>query len=102
MIFQDSYASLNPRWCVANIVAEPITTQGLWAAAAETRAAPGRRLTGTSGPVRQRQRISICKRQGGVGQESPFQLRRRMGGARERILMRKRLRAARHPSPPTP
>jgi ABC-type glutathione transport system ATPase component len=29
MIFQDPFASLNPRWRVANIVAEPIRTFGL-------------------------------------------------------------------------
>src|SRR5688572_33078733 len=29
MIFQDPYASLNPRWRVMNIVAEPITVLGL-------------------------------------------------------------------------
>ena len=29
MIFQDPYASLNPRWSVARIVAEPIVTHGL-------------------------------------------------------------------------
>lgn len=29
MIFQDPYASLNPRWRVADIVAEPIRTHGL-------------------------------------------------------------------------
>jgi peptide/nickel transport system ATP-binding protein len=29
MIFQDPYASLNPRWRVADIVAEPIRAQGL-------------------------------------------------------------------------
>jgi peptide/nickel transport system ATP-binding protein len=29
MIFQDPYASLNPRWRVADIVAEPLRTHGL-------------------------------------------------------------------------
>ena len=29
MIFQDPYASLNPRWTVRDIVAEPIRTLGL-------------------------------------------------------------------------
>ncbi len=29
MIFQDPYASLNPRWRVRDIVAEPIRTFGL-------------------------------------------------------------------------
>ena len=29
MIFQDPYASLNPRWRVADIVAEPIRAFGL-------------------------------------------------------------------------
>jgi peptide/nickel transport system ATP-binding protein len=31
MIFQDPYASLNPRWRVADIIAEPIRTHGLLA-----------------------------------------------------------------------
>ncbi|MDP6707904.1 MAG: ATP-binding cassette domain-containing protein [Alphaproteobacteria bacterium] len=37
MIFQDPYASLNPRWRVANIVAEPIRARRLTGGAAETR-----------------------------------------------------------------
>src|SRR6266571_4093280 len=35
MIFQDPYASLNPRWRVRRIVAEPLVTHGLVANAAE-------------------------------------------------------------------
>jgi peptide/nickel transport system ATP-binding protein len=37
MIFQDPYASLNPRWRVADIVAEPIRAHRLLAGAAEIR-----------------------------------------------------------------
>jgi peptide/nickel transport system ATP-binding protein len=35
MIFQDPYASLNPRWRVQDIVAEPLTEQGLVSDATE-------------------------------------------------------------------
>jgi peptide/nickel transport system ATP-binding protein len=38
MIFQDPYASLNPRWRVKKIVAEPLVTHGLIADKAELRA----------------------------------------------------------------
>jgi peptide/nickel transport system ATP-binding protein len=38
MIFQDPYASLNPRWRVRRIIAEPLVTHGLVANAAELRA----------------------------------------------------------------
>jgi peptide/nickel transport system ATP-binding protein len=38
MIFQDPYASLNPRWRVRKIVAEPLVTHGLMADKAELRA----------------------------------------------------------------
>ncbi len=38
MIFQDPYASLNPRWRVADIVAEPLLVHGLLTGRAELRA----------------------------------------------------------------
>src|SRR6266436_2158966 len=38
MIFQDPYASLNPRWRVRRIIAEPLVTHGLVADKAELRA----------------------------------------------------------------
>ena len=45
MIFQDPYASLNPRWRVADIIAEPMETIGKPATAAERRARVGELLT---------------------------------------------------------
>ncbi len=73
MIFQDPYASLNPRWRVGNIIAEPVRTLGLRADATQTRrrvdellelvglsAADGQRFPHEfSGG--QRQRISIAR-----------------------------------------
>jgi peptide/nickel transport system ATP-binding protein len=45
MIFQDPYASLNPRWRVANIVAEPIRARGLLPSNREVKARVGELLT---------------------------------------------------------
>ncbi len=73
MIFQDPYASLNPRWRVAAIVAEPLRAFGLVASRAEARARVGELLAqvglspadGRRFPHEfsggQRQRISIAR-----------------------------------------
>ncbi|PZU84950.1 MAG: ABC transporter ATP-binding protein [Chelatococcus sp.] len=73
MIFQDPYASLNPRWRVGDIVAEPIRELGLRPSETETRARVGELLeiVGLSrGDAQryphafsggQRQRISIAR-----------------------------------------
>ncbi len=73
MIFQDPYASLNPRWRVGRIIAEPILTHGLMKRGARARC-PHRRVAGDGGPRPgdarkfphqfsggQRQRISIAR-----------------------------------------
>ncbi|HEV2189610.1 MAG TPA: ATP-binding cassette domain-containing protein, partial [Stellaceae bacterium] len=73
MIFQDPYASLNPRWRVRKIVAEPLVTHGLVTDTAELRARVGElleqvRLSAADGEKfphefsgGQRQRISIAR-----------------------------------------
>jgi peptide/nickel transport system ATP-binding protein len=73
MIFQDPYASLNPRWRVRDIVAEPIRAFGLAASEAEVRRRVGELLTqvglapadGDKYPHEfsggQRQRVSIAR-----------------------------------------
>src|ERR1700676_2118500 len=73
MIFQDPYASLNPRWRVRRIVAEPLVTHGLVADRAELCARVGElleqvRLAPADGDKfphefsgGQRQRISIAR-----------------------------------------
>jgi peptide/nickel transport system ATP-binding protein len=73
MIFQDPYASLNPRWRVRDIVAEPIRTFRLAARPNETQARVGSLLAQVGLTVRdgekyphefsggQRQRISIAR-----------------------------------------
>lgn len=45
MIFQDPYASLNPRWRISRIVAEPIRTEGLSRTKRETKRRVGELLT---------------------------------------------------------
>jgi peptide/nickel transport system ATP-binding protein len=73
MIFQDPYASLNPRWRVRDIIAEPIRAFGLAQSNAEVEARVGQLLTqvglspldGQKFPHEfsggQRQRISIAR-----------------------------------------
>jgi peptide/nickel transport system ATP-binding protein len=73
MIFQDPYASLNPRWSVADIVAEPLTEHGLLSGRAALRERVSQLLTsvglssndGARLPHQfsggQRQRISIAR-----------------------------------------
>jgi len=73
MIFQDPYASLNPRWRVHKIVAEPLVTHGLLADKAQLRSRVGElleqvRLAPADGDKfphefsgGQRQRISIAR-----------------------------------------
>ncbi len=73
MIFQDPYASLNPRWRVHDIVAEPLTEQGLVRDAAELSSQVAQLLvcvglSALDGPKYphqfsggQRQRISIAR-----------------------------------------
>ena len=73
MIFQDPYASLNPRWLVRDIVAEPLIEHGLVRDPAELRARVGTLLTDVGlSPLDslkyphqfsggQRQRISIAR-----------------------------------------
>ncbi|WP_374437373.1 ABC transporter ATP-binding protein [Inhella sp.] len=73
MIFQDPYASLNPRWKVADIVAEPLTEQGVLKDPAAIRARVAELLSmvglnpldGAKYPHQfsggQRQRISIAR-----------------------------------------
>jgi peptide/nickel transport system ATP-binding protein len=73
MIFQDPYASLNPRWRVRKIVAEPLVTHGLAANKTELRARVDElleqvRLSAADGDKfphefsgGQRQRISIAR-----------------------------------------
>ena len=73
MIFQDPYASLNPRWRVRSIVAEPLRAFGLAGGEAELRERVGRLLSQVGLSPRdgdkfphefsggQRQRISIAR-----------------------------------------
>jgi peptide/nickel transport system ATP-binding protein len=73
MIFQDPYASLNPRWRVRDIVAEPVQAFGLVATGTELRQRVGALLTQVGLAPRdmekyphefsggQRQRISIAR-----------------------------------------
>ena len=74
MIFQDPYASLNPRWRVRDIIAEPIRAFGLAKDKADLRKrvgdllrqvrltpADGEQISRTSSRGGQRQRISIAR-----------------------------------------
>jgi peptide/nickel transport system ATP-binding protein len=75
MIFQDPYASLNPRWRVRNIVAEPIRVLGLAAS-----------------PQAERERVAELLRQVGLapddGEKFPHEF---SGGQRQRISIARAL-----------
>ncbi len=75
MIFQDPYASLNPRWKVADIVAEPLTEHGL-----------------VRGPVDAQERVVALLQSVGLaaadGDKFPHQF---SGGQRQRISIARAL-----------
>jgi peptide/nickel transport system ATP-binding protein len=79
MIFQDPYASLNPRWRVNKIVAEPLVTHGLVADRAE--------LCARVGELLEQVRLSVAD-----GDKFPHEF---SGGQRQRISIARALAA--HP-----
>ncbi len=83
MIFQDPYASLNPRWTVADIVAEPLRRHGLVSTGGSASA---------SRDVRTRERVSQLLRSVGLAaadaEKFPHQF---SGGQRQRISIARAL-----------
>lgn len=75
MIFQDPYASLNPRWRVADIIAEPLRTHGLL----PDPGARGRRVD---------ELLSLVSLQPQDGQKYPHEF---SGGQRQRISIARAL-----------
>ncbi len=75
MIFQDPYASLNPRWRVADIIGEPLHTHGLIAGAADRAA-------------RVRELLDLVRLPADAGGRYPHQF---SGGQRQRISIARAL-----------
>jgi len=86
MIFQDPYASLNPRWKVADIVAEPLKEHKLVTAAAAAN------RQGSAGAATMRERVGELLRSVGLApadaEKFPHQF---SGGQRQRISIARAL-----------
>jgi peptide/nickel transport system ATP-binding protein len=83
MIFQDPYASLNPRWTVADIVAEPLREHGLAEAGGVAQRADARQLKDRVGELLQAVGLA-----GADAAKYPHQF---SGGQRQRISIARAL-----------
>jgi len=88
MIFQDPYASLNPRWRIGDIIAEPILSLGLRRDGAEGRA----RASKAEAQARVRELLALVGLSAADAAKHPHQF---SGGQRQRIAIARAL--ASHP-----
>jgi peptide/nickel transport system ATP-binding protein len=85
MVFQDPYASLNPRWRVGAIVAEPILAFGLRAGAADGRAT---RLGKAEVGARVEEALRLVGLEADDGRKYPHEF---SGGQRQRVAIARAL-----------